>query len=32
VRAGREFADFRDRAIVRLFLDIGMLLDELAKL
>jgi integrase len=32
VCAGREFADFRDTAIVRLFLDTGMRLDVLAKL
>jgi integrase len=30
--AGKDFADFRDTAIVRLFLDTGMRLDELAKL
>jgi site-specific recombinase XerD len=32
VCAGKGFADFRDTAIVRLFLDTGMRLDELATL
>jgi site-specific recombinase XerD len=30
--AGKDFAELRDTAIVRLFLDTGMRLDELAKL
>jgi integrase/recombinase XerC len=30
--AGKDFADLRDTAIMRLFLDTGMRLDELAKL